>query len=154
MSSDRGKRKFDEYYHICEKHYIDGLSHTAIHAKTGVSLPTLKKWNEYGNWDLQRKLRSTTTAEAVAILDAEIISGTVLLKDIVERSEKVAFGDYLAKLNKLRRTFSKEEDPFGAIIRATGDIKEFVTMRDNKNETKQVFKILTEFISWAKTKYR
>ncbi len=47
--------KKDQFYDMSERMYVvEGLSKTKIREETGVSLQTLGKWCDYGEWDKKR----------------------------------------------------------------------------------------------------
>jgi transposase-like protein len=78
--------KFEEHYELCEQLYVNkGYTLSRVKNETGVSLTTLTKWKDAGDWEKRRKQYLQTNRSLKALLEEIKLK---LAKGVLDKLEK------------------------------------------------------------------
>ena len=142
--------KRQAYYADCLMLYVRNKDLGTIAQATGVSVTTLSKWKQEGNWDQQRKQYNRHP-----LAMAEKINGIMegLVDQIVAAGGKMSAdqADQIAKLSSVKKTLSSAEDLPSMVIKVTDEFSQFIrrTVKDDEFAGK-VSLLLAEFYQQIK----
>jgi hypothetical protein len=142
--------KRQTYYADCLAYYIRNNDLSTISGITKVSMTTLSKWKQEGDWEQQRK---NFNRHPLAM--AEQINGIMekIVIQIVDSGGQITpeQADQLSKLSSVKKTLSSAEDLPSMVIRVTDEFSQFIR-RTVKDEALagQVSLLLAEFYQQIK----
>jgi len=142
--------KRQAYYEDCRTLYVHNKDLGTISQSTGVSMTTLSKWKQEGDWENQRK---QFNRHPFAM--AEKINGIMenLVDKIVAADGKMTAdqADQISKLSSVKKTLSSAEDLPSMVITVTDQFSQFIrrTVKDEDFAGK-VSLLLAEFYKQVK----
>jgi hypothetical protein len=142
--------KRQTYYEDCRMLYVRNNDLSTISQTTGVSMTTLSKWKQEGDWEQQRKQfnrRPLAMAERINEMMEKIVD------EVCDSGGKINAeqADQLSKLAAVKKTLSSAEDLPSMVIAVTDLLSQFVrrTVKD-ENLAGQFSQILGDFYQKVK----
>jgi hypothetical protein len=117
--------KRQAYYDDCRMLYMRNNDLGTISQTTGVSVTTLSKWKQEGNWEVQRKefnRAPQAMAEKINGIMGSIVDAIVAARGQITAEQ----ADQLAKLSAVKKTLTSGEDLPSMVIVVTDALSKFI----------------------------
>jgi hypothetical protein len=142
--------KRQAYYEDCRMLYMRNNDLGTVATISGVSVTTLSKWKQEGDWETQRKQfnrHPLAMAEKINSLMENIVNAIVASGGQINAEQ----ADQLSKLSSVKKTLSSAEDLPSMVIKVTDEFSQFIrrTEKDEKFAGKISLK-LAEFYQQIK----
>ncbi len=108
--------KFDTYYGPARQMYLAGKTFEKIKAQLGVSLPTLSKWKDYGDWEKERAKLRQQKISTIERLQRALDKKSKQLEELDPNDDAGKLVDQISKLSAAIDRIRTKRDPLGATL--------------------------------------